>query len=177
MDSSMGGKGMGPPGVVHAGKMVTIRAAKRDDVDFLTDMWVAAANAPDRHHSRAELLADPEIRRYIEDWPRPTDRGVAAVDGEPVGAAWFRFFLAEGPAYGFVGPDVPELAIGVVAKWRGRGVGRGLLRALAAEARAAGVRQLSLSVEHTNPAAALYRSEGYRVVASRANANTMLLDL
>ncbi|MGW7072581.1 hypothetical protein ACWGII_29645 [Streptomyces sp. NPDC054855] len=42
-----------------------------------------------------------------------------------------RFFTEDEPAYGFVHADIPELAIGVVADWRGRGVGRALLRALA----------------------------------------------
>jgi hypothetical protein len=49
-----------------------------------------------------------------------------------------------------VAPDVPELTIGVAGNWRGRGVGRAQLRALAGQARSAGIRQISLSVERKN---------------------------
>lgn len=36
---------------------------------------------------------------------------------------------------------------------------------------------ISLSVHRANPAAALYRAEGYRGIDSREHAKTMLLDL
>ena len=79
-----------------------------------------------------------------------------------MGAAWLRFLPAADPGYGFVAPDVPELTIGVARDWRGRGVGRALLRALAGQARSAGIRRISLSVERKNFAQKLYLSEGYR---------------
>ena len=55
---------------------------------------------------------------------------VAEAGGLPVGAAWLRFFPADDPGYGFVSADVPELSIGVAVLWRGRGIGRALLRAI-----------------------------------------------
>jgi GNAT superfamily N-acetyltransferase len=157
-----------------------IRAAMTDDASFLQDMLVEAANTPSHPgRSRADTLAAPEVARYINGWPRATDLGVVAAeaDGRAVGAAWLRFFTEAEPAYGFVHADIPELAIGVVADWRGRGVGRALLRALADTARQHGLESVSLSVERANPAAALYYAEGYRVVESRDHADTMLLDL
>jgi GNAT superfamily N-acetyltransferase len=103
---------------------------------------------------------------------------IAEADGAPVGAAWLRFLPAAEPGYGFVAPDVPELTIGVARDWRGRGVGRALLRALAGQARSAGIGQISLSVERKNFAQKLYRSEGYQVVdASDAHSDTMVKDL
>jgi hypothetical protein len=52
------------------------------------------------------------------------------------------------------------------------------MRALADRARAAGVAQISLSVERRNFASALYLSEGYRVVdSSDAQSDTMIKDL
>lgn len=44
-------------------------------------------------------------------------------------------------------------------------------------ARWRGVDHISLSVESANPASALYRAEGYRIVGSREHVDTMLLDL
>jgi len=102
---------------------------------------------------------------------------IAEASGVPIGAAWLRLMPAHDPGYGFVAPDVPELSIGVVASWRGRGVGRALLCAAAAQARAVGAALISLSVERANQAKVLYEDEGFRVVSSGPAADTMVLDL
>ena len=74
--------------------------------------------------------------------------------------------------------DVPELSIGVAASWRGRGLGRALLRAVAEQARARGISRISLSVERKNYAQRLYLSEGFRIVdSSDKDADTMIKDL
>ena len=136
--------------------------------------------SPDwEQQSRDRVLSAPATAHYIAGWPRDTDLGVIAeVDGERVGAAWLRFRPAADPGYGFVAPDVPELTIGVAGPWRGRGVGRALLRGLAGQAGSAGIRQLSLSVERKNLAQKLYLSEGYQIVdSSDARSDTMVKDL
>jgi GNAT superfamily N-acetyltransferase len=158
---------------------LTIRRAGPADADFLADMLVEAANwRPEGKRSRAGTLADPLLGHYIDGWPRPGDLGlVAELGGTPAGAAWLRFFPASAPAYGFVAPDVPELVIGLRAECRGRGAGRALLRALAEAARAASIRQISLSAGRENYAHALYLSEGYRIVGGDDDSDTMVLDL
>ena len=158
-----------------------IRRATAEDGAFLADMLVEATNwsAEWKKKSRRRVLSAPATAHYIAGWPRDTDLGVIAeADGAPVGAAWLRFLPAADPGYGFVAPDVPELTIGVAGDWRGRGVGRALLRALAGQARSAGFRQISLSVERKNFAQKLYLSEGYQVVdSSDAHSDTMVKDL
>jgi GNAT superfamily N-acetyltransferase len=158
-----------------------IRRAAAEDGEFLADMLVEAVNWSSewKPKSRRRVLAAPRTARYIASWPRDTDLGVIAEAGaEPVGAAWVRFFPADDPAYGFVDPDVPELTIGVSASWRGRGVGRTLLRAVAASAAEAGIGRISLSVERKNFARGLYLSEGYAVVdASDLQSDTMVKSL
>lgn len=147
----------------------------------MADMLVEAVNwSPEwkKPRSRRRVLSDPRTAHYIAGWPRDTDLGVIAEAGsEPAGAAWVRFFPADDPAYGFVGPDVPELTIGVAA-WRGRGVGRALLRAVAVSAAEAGIERISLSVERKNFARGLYLSEGFAVVdASDPQSDTMVKGL
>jgi len=180
-----------------------IRAATAADLDFLEEMLCAAVNWSPRwkKQSRARIMSAPATARYLAGWPRDTDLGVVAdqgvvadlgvvadaggrpTDGQPaggqaVGAAWLRFFAADDPGYGFVAPDVPELTIGVAAAWRGRGVGRALLRALAGQARASGITRISLNVERENFAQRLYLSEGYRIVAaSGPGSDAMVKDL
>ncbi|WP_211768728.1 GNAT family N-acetyltransferase [Kutzneria sp. CA-103260] len=153
---------------------VVLRPAGAGDAAFLTDMLVEAATTPAVPRSRAETLADPSFAHYL-----PADVGLVAVEqsSQPVGAAWLRLFGADDPGYGFVRDGVPELAIGVLASRRGRGIGRLLVRAIADVARARGFCHICLSVDRVNPAARLYLAEGYRVVASREHADTMLLAL
>jgi GNAT superfamily N-acetyltransferase len=159
----------------------SIRRATAEDREFLTDMLLEAVNwSPEwKPKSRRRVLTDPRTAHYIAGWPRDTDLGVIAEAGsQPAGAAWIRFFPADDPAYGFISPDVPELTIGVAAPWRGRGVGRTLLRAVAESAAEAGIGRISLSVERKNFARGLYLSEGYTVAdASDPQSDTMIKSL
>ncbi len=147
----------------------------------MADMLVEAVNwSPEwKKKSRNRVLSTPRTAHYIAGWPRDTDLGVIAeASGERIGAAWIRFLAADDPGYGFVASDVPEVTIGVAAHWRGRGAGRALLRAIAGQARSAGIRQISLSVERKNFAQKLYLSEGYQIVdSSDADSDTMVKDL
>jgi GNAT superfamily N-acetyltransferase len=145
------------------------------------DMLVEAVNWSSewKNNSRERIFSASETAHYIIDWPRETDLGIIAEEsGQRVGAAWIRFFSAADPGYGFVAADVPELTIGVAAPWRGRGVGRAMLRAVADLARSADIGQISLSVERKNFAQKLYLAEGYQIVdSSDANSDTMLKNL
>jgi GNAT superfamily N-acetyltransferase len=148
-----------------------VRPATADDAAFVEDMLVEAATW-DPHRPRPprdEVLAAPENAHYVEGWPRSTDAGVVAEDedGEPIGAAWYRFFDEDDPGYGFVDPATPEVAIGVVAAHRGQGIGALLLDKLHAIARDQGVAALSLSVETANPAYLLYARLGYQPVGNQ----------
>jgi GNAT superfamily N-acetyltransferase len=155
----------------------TLREATGSDARFLGDMLVEAAEwMPSRTRSRLDVLADPNIGKYIREWKRPGDAGMVAVDGtaSPIGACWYRLFPAEYPGYGFVAPGVPELTLGVTPGWRAQGVGRALLAAVIAQARAGGHTRISLSVERANHAHRLYISEGFHTVASGPGSDTMV---
>jgi GNAT superfamily N-acetyltransferase len=158
----------------------TIRPARPDDGGFIGEMLVEAVNwSPERYLSPDRIFSAPELAHYVTGWPRQGDLGVVAEANErPGGAAWLRFFPVSDPGYGFVGAGVPELSIGVAASWRGRGVGRALLRAVADQARSAGIGQISLSVGRRNYAHRLYLDEGYKIVdSSDAASDTMIKEL
>jgi GNAT superfamily N-acetyltransferase len=156
-----------------------LRSATAADADFLLDMLVEAVNwHPERQLSRSTVAADPALARYVDGWPRSNDLGVVAeADGGPIGAAWLRLFTTEEPGYGYVADDVPELSMAVAPAWRGRGVGRALLKEAADQARSAGHRAISLSVERANLARHLYTSEGYQVVERFPASDTMMKEL
>lgn len=168
-------------GARRADSAFTLRPATADDVDLLTDMTLEAFNwDPERPAvTMSQLRADPALRRYVQGWPTAGEQGTVAetADGEPIGAAWWRYFPVDAPGYGFVAEDVPELSLAVASGWRGRGVGRALLRALIEQARGAGLARVSLSVERSNHAAGMYASEGFEVVDGDENADTMVKDL
>ena len=158
-----------------------LRLATADDREALVAALLAAVNwSPHRPPlDRGAVLADPAVNHYVVGWPRAGDLGVVAVTraGPVVGAAWLREFPPDDPGYGYVAADVPELSIGVRPEYRGRGVGRQLLRALLAAARDEGVPRVSLSVERANRARRLYVAEGFQVVASGRDADTMVREL
>lgn len=168
-------------GAVGLDPQVRMRPAAASDGDFLTDLVVAAVNwDPDREPtSRDQILADPRNWHYVEGWVRDGDVGVVAVDGDdvPIGAAWLRMFTADDPGYGFVAADVPELSIGVVEPWRGHGVGRVLLRKALDVAAGHGHGRVTLSVERGNRVRDMYLEEGFVVVGSDSDADTMVKEL
>lgn len=163
------------------GSGFALRPAVAGDVEFLADMLVEAVNWDPRRPpvGRDRVVAAAETAHYVAGWPLPDDIGVVAVDGGggPIGAAWLRHFDADDAGYGFVGPDVPELSVGVLPRWRGHGVGRALIDELVQQAAAAGIARISLSVQRANPAQALYVRLGFVTVESGSDADTMVMTL
>ena len=142
-----------------------IRPLTEADVPFLRRMLDAAAfwrptrrSAVGRLRQRTvrpvlRLLFRRYLALYHADWGRPGDLGlVAEIDGEPVGAVWYRSFTDASHGEGYVDERTPELAIAVVEGHRGEGIGRGLLLAIAEAARQEGVERIGLSVDQDNPA-------------------------
>jgi ribosomal protein S18 acetylase RimI-like enzyme len=164
------------------------RLSSRADPAFLAEMLYEAVNWQDdgaeERPALEELMARPEMRRYVESWGRVGDLAIVALDrlDEPVGAAWYRRFTADEPGYGFVAADVPELSIAVYPECRRQHVGGLLLGTLVSRARADGYRAISLSVAEANPARRLYVRHGFEDAprpdgAAPGDSVTMILDL
>jgi len=143
-----------------------IRAATGADRSFLEEMIVEAAFPPGRAPAFVEAVRAPHVVPWLEEWPRAGDLGVIAEDERALGAAWCRRFTGQETGLaGFVDGDTPVFAIAVRGDHRGQGIGTALLEALAAAARAAGVRAISLSVGRSNPALRLYERMGFERLA------------
>jgi GNAT superfamily N-acetyltransferase len=157
---------------------VIVRAATAADVPSLQAMLYEAATwRPEAQPPPETVHANPRVARYLSGWGRLGDAGVIREGDRQLGAAWFRLFPADEPGYGFVGPDVPELTVGVEPPSRGRGIGTRLLETLIEVARTCGYRAVSLSVEPDNTARQLYERLGFIRVADDGAAWTMLLVL
>ena len=129
---------------------------------------------------KEEALSEPKLARYLQDWGRPGDTAVLAIDLDGdvrLGAAWYRLMTSEEPGYGFVDDGTPEVALAVVTDHRGRGLGGALLRELRDAARSQGYSALSLSVEKGNPALGLYERNGFVKLFETEDAWTMKADL
>ena len=136
--------------------------------------WNNDPNIPDME----TVMRQPEVGMYHQGWRRVGDIGVKAMVGNQlVGAAFARLFTDDNHGHGYLDDETPEFGIGVIDSYRGRGVGRSLMDALADLARATGFLRLSLSVNNPNPAKRLYESLGYTVVVDDGKSSTMVLVL
>jgi ribosomal protein S18 acetylase RimI-like enzyme len=169
---------------------VIIRPLTEEDLPFLRRMLDAAVfwrpprkTAIGRLRQRAvrpplRFLFRRYLAMYHAGWGRPGDLGlVAEIDGRPAGAVWYRFFTEASHGDGYIDDETPELAIAVEEGFRGRGIGRSLLEAIADAARERGVERIGLSVDHDNPAKRLYAAVGYRDLAPDDRHGRMVLDL
>jgi ribosomal protein S18 acetylase RimI-like enzyme len=145
--------------------MVTLRPVEVGDVDFLWRMLFRASwSHLDEGSTEQSIRSRHDVAHYVEDWGRPGDDGVVALEstGRPVGAGWLRLLIGEhrlSPA--FVADDMPELAIAVEEGYEGRGVGTLLLQGLLERC---GDRAIVLTARATNPAIGLYERFGFDVV-------------
>ncbi|HLM03134.1 MAG TPA: GNAT family N-acetyltransferase, partial [Pyrinomonadaceae bacterium] len=116
-----------------------------------------------REMGKLKALALPAVAHILQNFGRRGDFGFVAATGENVliGAVWARLFAESDKSYGFVAPEIPELAIAVAPDFRGRGVGTRLLEELIREARNLKFPALSLSVDRRNPALKLYEKLGF----------------
>ena len=119
-----------------------------------------------------EVLDNPAVRIYAEEWGRPTDVGVVArLEGRDIGACWMRL-LPSGVGLGYVDERTPQLGIALDPAHQHKGYGRPLMLVALEAAKAAGYRQVSLTVHPQNPARRVYERCGFAQLNVR---NTYIL--
>jgi GNAT superfamily N-acetyltransferase len=140
------------------------------DVRFLRDMLRHA------YHWRIAEDVERPVYRYVQNWGRPGDAGVLALEGpHPYGAAWYRLFTEKEPGFGFVDEQTPEVTIAIVPSRRGKGAGKELLEALLDRARADGYEAVSLSTDRSQ--APYYERFGFELVDEDEHAVRMVARL
>lgn len=156
---------------------VTIRSGDQNDLLFLRELLFEAGywRTDQERPSLEKGLARLDLVYLLEGWGREWDTTVIATleSGERVGAAWYRFWNEAQHSYGYLSPEIPEIAIAVRSSYRGRGVGKQLLVSLLVIAARQGIAAVSLSVELDNAALRLYKKCGFVPAKKVENSWTM----
>lgn len=158
--------------------MISLRPLTAHDQPFLWEMLYLSLHVPDGQAAfPREIIYEPNLRHYVENWGRAGDLGFIALDEAlPVGAVWLRKLLAEDRGYGFVDDQTPEVGIALLPAYRGKGLGSALLEALFEAAKEI-YPAISLSVSIDNPARRLYERLGFAPVRQEGDSLTMLKHL
>ena len=144
---------------------VVIRPAVSSDREALVELDLASA----AHHAAldpgAYRIPDRQaVASFLDRRHADPDREVfvAVVDGVVVGTV--DVTMVEPPDEGSIDRPIPtaDIGISVLEGWRGRGIGRLLMEAADASARARGAQQIVLDMASSNVAALrFYRRLGY----------------
>jgi|SRR5699024_6773678 len=150
------------------------------DADFLWEMLYQAIFVPEGEQKPSrEILSQPDISKYLDDWGRHGDVAYIAKDlnNEAVGAIWMRLFDDSNNTFGYIDSSIPVLSMAVSPEVRGQGIGTLLLREMIKKAKNSGFTSLSLSVDTGNPAFRLYERYGFKKVGMNGTSYDMKLNL
>ena len=155
--------------------MLHFRPLFPQDQSTLWDwLHIALWDPPPAPPRPREVLEDPGVRIYAEDWGRPTDIGLVAVyEGADAGACWMRV-LPVGVGLASLDASTPQLGIGLWPAFQRRGIGRALMQAALEAAWRAGHTQVALTVHPENPARRLYSACGFELAGLRGSYHLMV---
>lgn len=120
---------------------------------------------------------DDDFLPYVERWTPERGGAIAWKGNIPAGGAWTVWGSPDVHGFGFVDPEIPELAIAVERRFNGQGIGTKLLDAVTDLARSWGAPGISLCVAQQNTRArSLYAHVGFQDVEFRNGYHVMLKD-
>lgn len=143
-------------------EMLRFRPLVAEDQNQLWNwLHIALWDPPPAGPRPREILENPNVRIYAEDWGRDTDVGVVAqLGGQDAGACWMRL-LPAGLGLAYVDEATPQLGIALQPMYQHRGMGGPMMLAALEAARRVGYRQVSLTVHPQNPAIGMYERCGF----------------
>ena len=109
---------------------LVIRDIRSEEYLLLEDFLYDAIYIPEgTKQPPREIIMQPELAVYIENFGQPDDLCLVAVSkGILLGAVWCRVLSGKRRGYGSIGEHTPELAISVRKEFRYQGIGKQLMR-------------------------------------------------
>lgn len=150
-----------------------IREMKKDEYSLLNDFLYEAIYIPDGIEPPPKsVVKSPEMQEYISGFGNSKhDKAlVADVEGNVVGVVWVRIMND----YGHIDNDMPSLAISVLQKYRGLGIGTVLLKELLSSLKLDGYSKVSLSVQKENYAVKMYENVGFNIIDENSEEYIMI---
>lgn len=156
-----------------------IRCIRAEEYPFLEDFLYDAVYIPDGSALLPrEIIHQPELYVYIEDFGRPDDLClVGESQGYILGAVWTRILAGEIKGYGNIDDRTPEVCISVKQEFRRQGIGRKLMQEMITLLKSHGYEKISLSVSKGNCADQMYRKLGFEVLIEGEEDYLMVLKL
>lgn len=140
-----------------------------NEADILGSMlYEAIFQADDQNLLPIEIIKQPELSIYIDNWGQEDDLCyVAEVNGEIIGAVWTRILSGNLKGFGNIDNQTPEFAISLYKEYRNQGIGTELMKHILLELEARGYEQASLSVQKENYAFKMYLKIGFEIFEVR----------
>jgi GNAT superfamily N-acetyltransferase len=145
---------------------IQIRVVANDEEALIFSFLYLAARMPEGNEPIQKALSDTFLQKYWRHWGRPGDFGMVAIDEAskiPVSCAWLRVFSKDEAGPSFVEEGLPELAIGTIESFRGKGVATQLIKTLIQESKGR-FPGICLNVRDDNPSRKLYQRLGFQDV-------------
>ena len=144
----------------------TIRAIKHSEIRLLEDfIYEAIFQRDETNLLPRDVINQPEIRVFIEDFGKPDDLClVADVEGEIVGAVWTRILCGEAKGFGNIDDRTPEFAISLYKEYRNKGIGTALMKSMLQLLKERGYKRTSLAVQKDNYAVRMYKNVGFEIM-------------
>lgn len=147
-------------------KDYTIREIKPMEMPLLADFLYEAIFQPDQQNRLPkDIIKQPELQVYIEDFGRADDRClVAECEDKIIGAVWTRIIAGDVRGFGNVDDKTPEFAISLYPEYRNFGIGTALMKEMLQYLKNQGYQQASLAVQKDNYALTMYQAVGFSVI-------------
>ena len=124
-----------------------------------------------------EIVNQPEIKIYTEDFGKPDDFClVAEIDEKIIGAAWTRILCGGIKGFGNIDDSTPEFAVSVCKEYRNKGIGTKLMINMLQLLKDNGYKKASLAVQKDNYAVMMYKKIGFEIVNETKEEYIMVCD-
>lgn len=125
-----------------------------------------------------DVINQPEVRVFIEDFGKPDDYClVADIKGKVVGAVWARILSGEVKGFGNIDDQTPEFAISLYKEYRNIGIGTALMQDMLKLLKEQGYKRTSLAVQKDNYAVRMYQKVGFEIIKELEEEYLMVCNL